>query len=164
MARVRAAVPSSVDRTVRSSPGTPARFRSGDAHLFPEELYRSVHQARTIGGGISVDYTLGWRTPIIGPVWMMVRRRIHQEIRIYIDALTTRQSNLNTHLVRAISVLVETLDALGLPALKRRQQEHAETLAALQEEVRALRSHVLDLQARLDALSSSSTLGTSARS
>src|SRR5579884_2906040 len=107
MARVRASI-SSTD--VKSGPGAPSGLRTGDGHLFPDDLYRSLHQARTIGGGMSVDYALGWRTPIIGHLWMIVRQRIHQEIRIYVDALTTQQSNLNTHLVRALTHVVETLD------------------------------------------------------
>lgn len=163
MARVRAAIPSSVDRSTTPYDAGASRFRPGSTHLFPEDLYRSLHQARTIGGGISVDYALGWRTPIIGHAWMMVRRRIHQEIRIYIDALTTKQSSLNTYLIRAVTAMVETLEALGLPTVKRRQEEQGEILAALQEEIRTLRSQVAELQTRFEALSASPTNGKASR-
>lgn len=147
MARVRSAG----SAAGRSTPGTPPGFGADGAHSFPEDLYRSLHQARTIGGGIGVDYALGWRTPIVGQAWMLVRQRIHQEIRIYIDALTAQQSNLNTHLIRALTQVVTTLDGLGVSTLKRQQDEHTESLAALQAEVQTLRARVEELQARLDA-------------
>lgn len=142
MARVRATLPSGAGS---SKYGT-NRARPGEDHLFPEDLYRSLHQARTIGGGISVDYRLGWRTPIVGQIWMRVRQRIHQEIRIYIDALTTQQSNLNGYLIRVTTHMAETLDELGLRAMKREQREQADALAALQEEVRVLREEVAQLR------------------
>ncbi|MGH2458366.1 MAG: hypothetical protein ACRDIY_05810 [Chloroflexota bacterium] len=147
MARVHAAVPS---RSDVSLPRGSARSRSNGERLFPEDLYRNLRQARMIGGGLSVDGALGWRTPIIGQAWLLVRRRIHQEIRIYIDALTTQQSNLNTHLLRALVHIVETLDRLGLDSLVRRQEEQESTIAALRAEVQELHGRVDDLQARFD--------------
>jgi len=159
MARVRAAVPASARVT---PPSAPARARSNDERLFPEDLYRNLHQARTIAGGIWVDYALGWRTPIVGQAWMLVRRRIHQEIRIYVDALTTQQNNVNTHLIRSLTHVVDTLDGLGLDAFKRRQQEQESTISTLRAEVQALRAQVAELQVRLDqALPSPRPNGTS---
>lgn len=140
MARVRGALPAG------SAKYGAARARPGEEHLFPEDLYRSLHQARTIGGGISVDYRLGWRTPILGQIWMRVRQRIHGEIRIYIDALTTQQSNLNGYLIRVTTHMAETLDELGLRTMKREQREQADLLAALQEEVRTLRQEIEQLR------------------
>ena len=143
MARVRASLPAAAAGSAKYGA---ARVRPGEEHLFPEDLYRSLHQARTIGGGISVDYRLGWRTPIVGQIWMRVRQRIHQEIRIYIDALTGQQSNLNGYLIRVTTHMAETLDELGLRTMKREQREQADLLAALQEEVQALREEVAQLR------------------
>jgi hypothetical protein len=123
----------------------------GEANVFPEDVYRSLHQARTIGGGISVTYDVGWRTPIIGQAWMVVRQRIHQEIRIYVDALTTQQSSLNAHFIRALTGVVEGLDAFGLPVLRRQQQTQAETLEKLQAEVERLRAEVETLRVLIEA-------------
>lgn len=151
MARVRAMVPSAKGAPVAP---TSARPRGNDAYVFPEDLYRNLHQARTVAGGLSVDYKLGWRTPVIGPVWMRVRQRIHQEIRIYIDAMTTHQNGLNTYLLRALNQVVESIDSLGLKGMKRAQTEQADLLAALQAEVQTLRQRVGTLEeqiARSDA-------------
>lgn len=149
MARVRAMVPSARGASLASSTG---RVRGGDAYLFPEELYRNLHQARTIAGSLSVDPKLGWRTPIVGPVWMRVRERIHQEIRIYIDAMATHQNNLNTYVIRSLGQVVDGVDSLGLKALKRQQTEQTEVIAALRAEVQTLRAQLETLEARLGAM------------
>ncbi len=94
------------------------RSRSGGADgLWPDdapgrrgldsELRRSLQQARALAGSLRVDYQLGWRTPVIGHAWLVVRRRIHQEIRIYIDALTRQQTAFNSTVVQALGRLVE---------------------------------------------------------
>lgn len=145
MARVRAMVPSAKGAAISPTSG---RQRVGEAYLFPEDLYRNLHQARTVAGHLAVDYQLGWRTPIIGPVWMRVRQRIHQEIRIYIDALTTHQNGLNTYLIRSLSQIVDSLDSLSLKVLKRQQADQAEVILALQAEIKALRARVEVLEGR----------------
>jgi hypothetical protein len=147
MARVRVRVPSAQGSV---TPALDPRQRPGDAYLFPEDVYRNLHQARTLGGNLRVEYKLGWRTPLIGPIWMRVRQRIHQEIRIYIDSMTAYQNNLSTHLVRSIVQIVETLDSLGLRALRRQQLDQAAALDALRDEVRALTAQVADLEGRLE--------------
>jgi hypothetical protein len=149
MARIRARSPAC---SANSPTPAASRFRSGDGFLFPEEVYRSIHQARTIGGGIAIDHTLGWRTPIVGQVWMAIRQRIHQEIRIYIDALTAQQSNVNLHLIRIVTNVVETLDSLGLGAIKGQQIDQATALVDLRSEVRALRLEVEALKSRLGTI------------
>jgi hypothetical protein len=82
---------------------------------------------------------------------MLVRQRIHQEIRIYIDALTTQQSNLNAHFIRALTGVVDGLDGFGLTLLRRQQQSQAETLENLQGEVERLRAEVERLRALVEA-------------
>ena len=149
MARVRAQVPSAQGAVASTAT---ARARPGEAYLFPEDVYRNLHQARTIAGSLSVDYRVGLRTPIVGHAWMLVRQRIHQEIRIYVDAMTTHQNTLNTHVLRALTQVVETLDAVGIRALQRRQVEQGETIQALRTEVQELRAQVETLNDRLATL------------
>jgi len=143
MARVRAKLPGSTQNQGRPSVSRP---RVSEDRVFPEETYRSLHQARTIGGALAVDAPLGWRTPVIGPVWMLVRQRIHQEIRIYVDAITSQQTNLNVHLIRVLASVVDTVDGLNLLTYLRRQQEQEDAIAQLRSEVAGLRSHLESLQ------------------
>jgi hypothetical protein len=148
MARVRARLPATAGRT--SAPSA-SRGGANEAYLFPEDVYRNLHQARTIAGSLNVDYQVGWRTPVIGHAWMIVRRRIHQELRIYVDAMTTHQNALNAYLLRALTQVVETLDGIGLRALRQRQSEQEGKIESLEAEVRELRAHVEALQAHLAA-------------
>lgn len=161
MAKVRASLPGRGNG--KTLPAASTRGRPHDASLFPEDVYRSLHQARTLGGGISVHYNLGYRTPFVGPIWMVVRKRIHAEIRIYIDALTQQQSQLNTHVVRVLTHAVETLDGLGLPALKRQQLEQGQLVEELRAEVQALRARCDRLEARLASDETPPTLDKAAR-
>jgi hypothetical protein len=147
MARIRASLPAAGARLPTG--GGTSRTLAGETNIFSDDVYRSLRHARTIGGGITITYNLGWRTPIVGQVWMLVRSRIHQEIRIYIDALTTQQSNLNTHLVRALAGVVEGLDGLGLPAMRRQQESQGEAIAKLQSELDQLRVEVQALRAAI---------------
>ncbi|HEX5417870.1 MAG TPA: hypothetical protein VFZ25_19605 [Chloroflexota bacterium] len=145
MARVRASLPGIGND--QAGPSQPASLYPRETALFPEDLYRSLHQARTLAGGLSIHYTMGFRTPFVGQIWMAIRKRIHAEIRIYIDALTHQQSLLNTHVVRALTQSVETLESFGLPALQRRQQDQARLIEELRAEVRALRERCERLEA-----------------
>ena len=148
MARIRASLPAGSGRLAGGRGET--RLLPGETNLFAEDVYRSLHQARTIGGGIGVTYDVGWRTPIIGQIWMVVRRRIHQEIRIYIDVLIAQQSSLNLHFIRALTGVVESLDSFGLPAIRRQQQDQGATISALRTEVEELRSEVRSLKVLLE--------------
>src|SRR5947209_1894130 len=100
MARIRARRTTGPDD---AEPPGETRVPAGEGSVFSKDVIRNLHQARTIGGSLGMTYELGWRTPIIGPAWMLVRQRIHQEIRIYIDSLQTQQSTLNTHFLRALT-------------------------------------------------------------
>ena len=102
-----------------------------------------------MSGNMQVHYTVGYRTPIIGQAWAVVRRRIHAEIRIYIDALVHQQMGFNTHIARALSRLVENLNAL---AIKQHLAEHRATQREQEAVIAKLSAQVQALQARVDEL------------
>ncbi|MBN1639712.1 MAG: hypothetical protein JXA09_00660 [Anaerolineae bacterium] len=52
------------------------------------------------------QYTIDWRTPILGPIHALVRRIINDEVRRYLEASLEKQSSLNRALLRAVAELV----------------------------------------------------------
>ena len=126
----------------------PNGLTTGGNHLFPDDVYRCLHQMRTVGGMLRVEPKLGWRTPVIGYAWMLLRERIHREIHIYIDALTSQQAAFNSQTVRALTQVVQGIDGLGLGLLKRNQLEVRAELTLLREEVQLLRAEVSTLRER----------------
>lgn len=105
----------------------------GDAEI--EGLLRQIDLlARTP----QIDHRLGWKTPIVGHAWLIFRRRLHQEIRIYVDLLTRQQTSFNVGVARILAVLVERSRG---PADRR--------IAALEAEVASLRREVAELRASL---------------
>lgn len=120
--------------------------RAGPARTFGEEVYRGLHQAKVISGGLQVDYKVGYRTPILGQMWAVVRRRIHQEIRIYIDALARQQTSFNGHVIRALSRVVEGIDRRAADEQAARQAQQA-AIEELRGEVALLSERVRELEA-----------------
>lgn len=104
-----------------------------------EELSRSLRQARLLSGQLYVEYKLGWRTPIIGHIWREVRRRIHQEIRIFIDALIKQQTSFNQSVVQVLTRIVDRLA----------QTPSSAEVAELRLEVAELRVSVSRLSAEI---------------
>ena len=47
-------------------------------------------------------YTIGWQTPIIGPIYALIRRIINGEIRRFLGPSLEQQSALNRQLLRLI--------------------------------------------------------------
>lgn len=147
MARVRAEIEAKNGSGTATGTQLLAAGSSRPRHGLDEDIYRSLHQAKLMSGTVHVEYKVGYRTPVVGQAWAVVRRRIHQEIRIYIDALMRQQTNFNSHIARAVTSLVENLDALAL-------RERLDAQRAQEEEMGQLRAQVAALQERLGALES----------
>ena len=62
-------------------------------------------RAREIAARPGVVYTIGYQTPILGQAWATVRQTIHDEARLYVDALMARQAELDEALLGAIEAL-----------------------------------------------------------
>lgn len=99
---------------------------------------KSLHKASQLAEAIYVDYPIRWRNPIVGRAWAVVRRKIHGEVRTYVDAMVARQMAFNSAVVRVIQRLVEHLEA-------RRAEDR---IAALEEEVERLRQRIAELDER----------------
>lgn len=86
----------------RLSPLPPA------APLPPPFVGASEHpftRAKEIQARPGVDYDVDWRTPVLGQAWAAVRRTIHEEARLYVDALMARQAELDAALIETIEEL-----------------------------------------------------------
>jgi hypothetical protein len=62
-------------------------------------------RAREIAARPGVTYAIGYRTPILGQAWATVRQTIHDEARLYVDALMARQAELDEAMLAAIEAL-----------------------------------------------------------
>ena len=51
-------------------------------------------------------YTIGWRTPIMGPIHALVRRIIYAEVRRFVGPALDQQSAVNRQLLEAVENLV----------------------------------------------------------
>ena len=118
-----------------------AAGQAGGVRERDQGLYRDLHQASLLSDSPRADYQPGWKTPIVGHAWLVVRRWLHQEIRIYVDALQEQQSAFNTTVARALTRVVE------------RQEGSAsrEELAELRAEVEALRRQLAELREGRDS-------------
>jgi len=96
--------------------------------------------------GLQGQYETGWHTPIIGPIWMTMRRRLHQEIRICIDVLLSQQSSFNSYLVRAFDKLMEGLADMRPAGALADADPQAASLDALRQEIADLKKRVQDLE------------------
>jgi hypothetical protein len=73
------------------------------------------------------NYTIDWRTPIMGPIHAAIRRIVNAEIRRYLLPALEKQSFLNRK-------VLQTLDELA-----RENQALARENACLREEIERLR-------------------------
>ena len=115
-----------------------------DRILGPSVL-STLHQANLLATVPAVEYELGWRTPVIGHAWREVRRRIHQEIRIYLDAMWKQQAAFNVSIVKVLTGIVRGFEAMA-------SQSEVEELRARIEEVTQLREEVAELRKQLELL------------
>lgn len=103
-----------------------------------------LDRARRVAQRLSVDPQVGWHTPVLGPLWNVVRRLLYRDLRLYADAVASKQMVYNDALIQAVELLVERVATLE----NRIAAEHG-TLAERMERLVAL---VEGLESRLAAL------------
>lgn len=97
-----------------------------------EQLYRAALIHDQLGVSMNVVPS---RTPIVGPLLTMFRRKFHELTLYYINQLAQKQITFNTHLLAALNELVRELEAAP-----------PSTTAEMQHEVEALRRQVHALE------------------
>ncbi|MFQ5399200.1 MAG: hypothetical protein ACE5E7_06335 [Anaerolineae bacterium] len=79
---------------------------------FPPEFYEHLYQAGLAYDQLQVKLHVSkTAVPIIGPVLQWVRQKIHELVLFYVNKLAASQIKVNTHLLRALSILSEELEA-----------------------------------------------------
>lgn len=114
------------------------RYRSLDEA--PEELTQRLAE---LNAGWKRSYqppVVTSRTPVLGSAWAAMRRRIHEEVRAYLEPLIWEQNDVNAAIVRSLNVLASGLYG-GL--LQR-------SLQALYREVVELRQQVREVRGQCD--------------
>lgn len=80
-----------------------------------------LDRARRLATRLSVDPNVGWRTPVLGPLWNVLRRVVYRDLRLYADAVASKQMAYNEAVVSVLEILTERLAALE--ATPRRQPD-----------------------------------------
>ncbi|MBI2323304.1 MAG: hypothetical protein HYU88_14700 [Chloroflexi bacterium] len=96
-----------------------------------------LDRAGRVASRLSVDPRVGWHTPVLGPLWSVVRRALYRDLRIYADAVASKQMVYNEALLRAVELLVERVTALE-DAGEQADAERRAQIAALAARVTAL--------------------------
>lgn len=103
-----------------------------------------LDRARRVAQRLAVDPRVGWHTPVLGPVWNLFRRVLYRDLRLYADAVVSKQMVYNEALVEAVTLLVERVAAL--------EERVSADRAVLTSELARLATHVERLAAQLDAV------------
>ena len=84
---------------------------SVDGKRFPPEFYEHLYQA-----GLTYDqtfiklHTTKSSVPLIGPFIDFLRQKVHELVVFYVNQMAADQIRVNTHLLKAISIMSETLE------------------------------------------------------
>lgn len=78
---------------------------------FPPEFYEHLYQAGLTYDQVGVQMNLTpIDVPIIGSFLQKVRYKIHELVIFYVNQVAANQIRVNTHLLRALSLLSEELE------------------------------------------------------
>jgi len=81
-----------------------------------------LERARELAARPGVEYEIGWRTPILGQAWALLRQVVHDEARRYVDALMARQAELDAALLEEVGWLRDEVAALRDEVAARRDE------------------------------------------
>ncbi len=103
---------------------------------------KALQQVRYLAEDIYVDYPIEWQNPLWGRAWAIFRRKIHAEVRSYVDAMVARQMAFNV-------AVAQVLEAMNQHLAKRAAEPTSEVVA-LRERVTELERRLAELEARID--------------
>lgn len=78
---------------------------------FSPAFYEHLYQANLAHNEVGVQMQVTpVRLPLVGPLLEALRRKVHELVLFYVNQVTAQQREVNTHLLRALSLLSEELD------------------------------------------------------
>ena len=98
------------------------------------ELYYHLQRATDTYNEVGVTLTLApspaTTIPILGRLWSLIRRQVHELVLFYLASLSRTQARVNGHLLSTLNRVVAE------------SQRHSEEIAALRRELERLRQEV----------------------
>jgi hypothetical protein len=77
----------------------------------PPDFYEHLYQAGLTYDRVDIQMNLTPITiPIIGPILQKIRQKLHELVLFYVNQVAANQIGVNTHLLRALSILSEELE------------------------------------------------------
>lgn len=77
----------------------------------PPEFYEHLYQAGLVYDQIKPHlYVTKIPIPLIGPLIEQIRQKIHELVMFYVGQLAMEQIKMNTHLLKALSLLAEEME------------------------------------------------------
>lgn len=94
---------------INGLPGMSRRFTG----CLESDLYDAFYQAATTYDRMGVPgMSTATSIPILGRLWMAVRRQFHNLVRFYVDQSTVKQVAFNKHLVVLLGEIVKQIEML----------------------------------------------------
>ncbi|MBN1484463.1 MAG: hypothetical protein JXA37_07045 [Chloroflexia bacterium] len=89
--------------------GAPELSSYGVFQVIPPDLEHSMHELNERWNKVYEPLSVRSRIPLFGQLWAMVRRRLHGEVRSYLDPMIWRQTEFNAAVVRSLNIAVQYL-------------------------------------------------------
>lgn len=115
----------------------------GVFQAIPPDLEGGMHEINVRWNRIYEPLDVTSRLPLIGPAWAAVRRRLHGEVRAYLDPMIWRQTEFNAAVVRSLNALVRELYK---GTLTRELKALTREVFYLRKENEALKQRLQDLE------------------
>jgi hypothetical protein len=90
--------------------GLGAAVPTGGKRL-PPEFYEHLYQATLASDQLLIQlHVTPIRLPLIGPLLERLRRMVHQLVLFYVNQLAAQQTEVNGHMLQALSILSQELE------------------------------------------------------
>ena len=118
---------------------TPVSSEAPASVMLDREVYDELFEANQTFDKVHVaPYVTSNRVPLVGVLWQRVRSQIHALVVFYVNRAADSQVRFNSHVIRILNGIVQSLDADGA----------ADRISALERRVEALEGQLHAPEAR----------------